>query len=81
MVLRLRVACWRDAGSCRLEAKERAEKGGSDLFWAISLKFRLRRPREPFGAPGEPQGGPWEASEYSDGLDGSDGWVPDKERG
>ena len=70
--------------ACRLlQAGAQGErgKGGSDLFWAISLKFRLRRPREPFGAPGEPQGGAWEASEYSDGLDGSDGWVPGGKKG
>ena len=76
MVYRLRVACWRDAGPCRLDAKERGEKGKSPIFGFVHYKTRLDRPGEPKVGTRDPGGQPQRAPECSDGLDGSDGWVP-----
>ena len=61
-------------------AKERAAKRGPDLFW-VSPFARLDRPGEPKIGTRDPGGQPQRAPECSDGLDGSDGWVPDKDRG
>ena len=81
MVYRLRVACWRDAGHCRLQPRSARQKGGPDLFWVIHYKTRLDRPGEPKVGTRDPGGQPQRAPECSDGLDGSDGWVPGRERG
>ena len=35
MVLRLRVSCLHDAGSCRLERQEARKKGVKYLFWVV----------------------------------------------
>ena len=81
MVYRLRVACWRDAGPCRLEAKEREAKCDKSHFWVVHYKTRLDRPGEPKIGTRDPGGQPQRAPECSDGLDGSDGWVPGGGRG
>ena len=81
MVYRLRVACWRDAGPCRLVAREWREWTTHNLFWVIHYKTRLDRPGEPKVGTRDPGGQPQRAPECSDGLDGSDGGVPDRERG
>ena len=44
-------------------------------------KTRLDRPGEPKIGTRDPGGQPQRAPECSDGLDGSDGWVPDRDRG
>jgi len=62
-------------------AKERAAKGEKSLFWVVHYKTRLDRPGEPKIGTRDPGGQPQRAPECSDGLDGSDGWVPDRERG
>ena len=62
-------------------AKERAAKGGWTFFGFVHHKTHLDRPGKPKIGTRDPGGQPQRAPECSDGLDGSDGWVPDKERG
>ena len=81
MVYRLRVACWRDAGPCRLQPRSARKKGVRTFFGFVHHKTRLDRPGEPKVGTRDPEGQPQRAPECSDGLDGFDGWVPDKERG
>ena len=81
MVVRLRVACLHDAGSCSFLEKMTARGDNSDQIWVVHLKVRSYGPGEPSGATRGPRGRPWRPPEYPDGLDGSDGVVPDKERG
>ena len=50
-------------------------------FWVVHYKTRLDRPGEPKIGTRDPGGQPQRAPECSDGLDGSDGWVPGRDRG
>ena len=50
-------------------------------FWIVHYKTRLDRPGEPKIGTRDPGGQPQRAPECSDGLDGSDGWVPDRDKG
>ena len=81
MVYRLRVACWRDAGPCRLQAKEEQKRGQKYMCMHFHYKTHLYRPGEPKVGTRDPGGQPQRAPECSDGLDGSDGGVPGRERG
>ena len=81
MVYRLRMACWRDAGPCRLQPRSARQKGVRTFFGFVHHKTRLDRPGEPKIGTRDPGGQPQRAPECSDGLDGSDGWVPGRDKG
>ena len=51
------------------------------IFGFVHYKTRLDRPGEPKIGTRDPGGQPQRAPECSDGLDGSDGWVPGRDRG